>query len=193
MPMFVWLLLGGVTVYLITKSGAAAAASAAAQTSSLPTGTTNLSVQGPVSAPGPYSVPVEAALPAALQQQFVSFFANADQPSFDQSSVGVFSLQLAGQGYTIAAGSVQSVWQMIVTELNSATASSSVSTSACPPGTHSPTLMERISMMTKPGECVPDSSSSSDGSQTAMPPVLKTTEGFTYQQQPNLFPIKNGP
>lgn len=164
MPIAIWLLLGSAIAYLVVKSGQNAAATAATSTSPgtvTPTGTINLSVAGPTGI-GPFSVPVESTLPQTFQTQFASFFAHADQSSFGDANVSAFANQLVGQGYVIAAGSLQSVWQMVIAGLNSqagtTTPTQGASSSACPPGTRPPTLAERIGGLAS--GCVPDKSSS---------------------------------
>jgi hypothetical protein len=166
MPLALWLLLGGVAAYLVFKSGQTAAATASAASSNVlgpvtPTGTVNLSVSGPKGV-GPFSVPVESTLPVSLQNQFASLFVNADQPSFSTQTVADFSNQLAGLGFSIAAGSVQSVWQMVIAGLNAQQGAAVASSSTCPPGTHPPTPMEKmIGVQGTVGDCVPDKPSSS--------------------------------
>lgn len=183
MPLALWLLLGSVAAYLVFKSGQTAASTAAMLPSSTTpgpvsaSGTVNLSVSGPQEAGGrigPFLVPVESTLPEALQTEFASFFAHADQSSFTDQTVLDFSNQLAGEGYSIAAGSAQSVWQMILAAMNSQPVAQA-SSSACPPGTHAPTLAERIAGLGQTG-CVPNASSS------ASPEVFRTAQGYTYSK-----------
>jgi hypothetical protein len=159
MPLIVWLLLGGMAAYLIAKSGSAAAASSAIP--ALPQTTTiTLSLSGPSEVPGPYVVPVESSLPSTFQNQLTSFFVDSDQPSFSPASVAALAQQLAENGYTIAAGSVMSAWQMIVSALNAYNAPSQASSSTCPPG-YEPAPHDKFEITTL-GEgtnCVPISSS----------------------------------
>jgi hypothetical protein len=186
MPIAIWLLLGGVLTYLVVKSGQTAAATSSTSLTPGPvtsTGTINLSVSGPKGM-GPFSVPVESTLPQALQTQFASFFLNADQPSFSDQTVLAFSNQLAGLGYSIAAGSAQSVWQMVVAGLNAQqptqTQQGGASSSACPPGTHPPTFAERIGGLGNQ-PCVPDKSSGS----ALVPEVVRLPSGVTFSKIPS--------
>ena len=191
MPLALWLLLGGVAAYLVFKSGQTAASTAVASTQPMlgpvtPTGTINLSVSGPQGI-GPFNVPVESTLPQALQKQFSSFFLHADQSSFTNQTVLDFSNTLASQGFSIAAGSVQSVWQMVIAGLNAqggqaqAQQPAAASSSACPPGTHLPTLAERLEGLRG---CVPDKTSSSEAitSIAARAPELLSSKILPPQQ-----------
>jgi hypothetical protein len=104
MPSAFWLLLAGLGAFLVYKSGQAAATSATSST-----GGQVLSVKA--SNGQTYSVPIDANLPLATQQQIQKFFGTAGQTD---ATVTALATQLTSQGYTVAAGSVQSVWQMIV-------------------------------------------------------------------------------
>ena len=187
MPLALWLLLGSVAAYLVFKSGQTAATTASAATSNAlgpvtPTGTINLSVSGPTGI-GPFSVPVESTLPQALQSQFKTFFVNAGQASFTDQTVLAFSNQLASQGFSIAAGSVQSVWQMVIAGLNAQQSTSqggTASSSVCPPGTHTPTLTEQL--ISKSKGCVPDTSSSAS---PFAPIEVRTSQGVVLSKIPS--------
>ncbi len=102
MPLYLWLMLGGVAAYLVVQGGKAASASAVVG------GSTTLQITAPNGQV--FSVPVDAGLPAATAQQIQTFF---HTPGQTDAKVGALSTSLAGQGYTVASGSVQNVWQMI--------------------------------------------------------------------------------
>lgn len=107
MPLALWLLLGGVAAYLVYQSGKTAAQSASALPAASSTNVLHVTDQ----AGNPYSVPVDPNLPIVVAQQIQQFFAASNSQS--GPSVLALSNQLAAQGYTVAAGSVQSVWAMI--------------------------------------------------------------------------------
>lgn len=102
MPLWLWLVIGGGAAYLVAKSASAAASSASQA------GAPTLSV---TAANGhTFQVPMDPGLPPAIAQEIQTFFGTAGQSS---SSVQGLSTQLATQGYTVAAGSVQMLWAMI--------------------------------------------------------------------------------
>jgi hypothetical protein len=127
MPIWLWLLLGTTAAYLIVEGGKASAAAAGTNGTQ---GSKNISVTMPNGQS--YTVPVDGNITPAAVQQIQTFFAAAGQT---QTTVGTLSQNLLSQGYTIAAGTVQNVWQMYLQTLAIAQATPSSSGAAAGAGT----------------------------------------------------------
>lgn len=103
MPIYLWLLLGGVTAYLVVQGGKQA------QQAPVPAAPGTLSIQaydGNV-----YSMPIDGGMPSAVIADIQKFWR-----TFETSgTVADYSKKLATEGYSIAAGGIQSIYQLIGT------------------------------------------------------------------------------